>query len=120
MFSLFTSIALVVVGVWIIRLTRGRNPSQRTSIQHIQNLERVNQLLLRSTNDLKEHRAQLLNKVTLLENNRLLDVAVAEDAIKREERAKGALLGVLKQNGCDAEQIAKVMALVDGKDEGDL
>jgi hypothetical protein len=120
MIHLFVSLALVVIGIGIIRRSRHPGGSKRAMRLHIQNLERVNQVLLSCTNDLKEHRTQLLNRMTLLENNRQLDQAVAEDAIKREQRAKVALTAVLKHNGCNEAEITRVIDSVEDKSVEDL
>ena len=50
----------------------------------------------------------------------VLDKMTAEDAIKRETRAKAALRAVLLKDGCSQHDIEMVMAEVDGTEDGDL
>jgi hypothetical protein len=49
-----------------------------------------------------------------------LDRLTAQDAIRRENRAKAALKAIMEQDGCTREAIEKVMSSVDGDEDGDL
>ena len=65
---------------------------------------------------LKKYRSRYNKEAT---GDDKLCMLTAMDAIKREQRAKAALVGVLKESGCNEEQIDQVLLSVDNEEEGD-
>jgi len=105
------------LGIWLIRRFRrpaGPTPEQRLLTQNQQQMARM----------LKDRQAALdVYAETIrtgLKSMDNLEKLTAEDAIKREQRAKAALKAVLVKNGCSEADIENVMASVDGTEDGDL
>ena len=49
-----------------------------------------------------------------------LTASIAEDALRRERRAKAAIWNMLKQQGCTEAQIEDVISTIDNVEAGDL
>jgi hypothetical protein len=106
------SVVMVVVGLTLLRRTSHRGT--RLWAEERSNLLQANLMLTRHANELRQDKQRLAQKVATLEQNRELDRSVAEDAVKREHRAKEGLRAVLRENHCTPAQIEKVMNAVDG------
>ncbi len=55
----------------------------------------------------------------LLEQGRVLDQQLLNDAMARETRAKAALIAILQRQGVDLAGIQTVLDAIDNRDEGD-
>jgi hypothetical protein len=113
MISLSIYVLMVIVGLTLVRRTSHRG--RRLWAEERFHLNRANLILNQRTTELLDEKHILVQKLFTLEQNRELDRSVTEDAVKREHRAKEALLAVLKQNHCTPEQIERVMNAVDGE-----
>lgn len=112
MISFAVSVVMVVVGLTLLRRTSHRGT--RLWAEEKANLDFANRMLTKHSNELRREKQLLVQKLLTLEQNRELDRSVAEDAVKREHRAKEGLRAVLVQNHCTPAQIERVMNSVDG------
>ena len=124
---MLSGIGWILIGLWAIWLARktSRTRQREMALHHELYLER-----LQRTFDQQRHEAKLLiadfrNKVSagretgtprVISLSEELDQMVLTDALKREERAKQALVAVLRRNGLSESQVDDVLKSVDGDD----
>lgn len=116
--SLLVDAILIVVGVCMMRWSRRRG-RERNHTQITRLTSDNQQLSAQNTHGLNDRRA-LVAKMVLMEQNRVLDQAVAEEAMRREMKAKKALKVILQQHHCTQAQIDHVLEGVDSVEIGDL
>ena len=105
-------IVAIAIGLWLMR---------RSSSGHRQQMDHYLGMLDTQLKA-RKHALDIYAEVLQRHQNSLdmLDKMTAEDAIKRETRAKAALRAVLLKDGCSQHDIELVMAEVDGTEDGDL
>jgi hypothetical protein len=116
--SLLVDALLVVLGLSIMRWNSRRG--RWRNLTQITRLIADNERLFRENGCILKDRQALAQKMVVMEQNRVLDQQVAEEAVRRELRAKKALQAVLEKNHCTQAQIEKVMDSVDGVEIGDF
>jgi len=112
--------AMLLAGMWLIRRINRAQPQPRRSgpdpdleyslkmaeLEYQAATQKAEMALL----EIKEREVQSAE-------GRELDRLVATDALHREERAKAALIAVLRTQGCDEGQIESLLKIVDNEPE---
>jgi hypothetical protein len=114
------SSAMIVAGVWLIRrVNRGQGQPGRSSTHpDLEYSLKMAELEYRAaTNKAKLALLDIKERELHLAEGRELDRLVATDALHREERAKAALIAVLRSQGYDEDQIESLLKIVDNEPE---
>ena len=116
---------MVAAGLWLIRRSyklaelnklRATSMDQENKIRAIAADLQRNLDGLRAKYEADEKRLKALLMGNRLTENSELDRLILENALKRENRAKNALLHVLRENRCSEEDIGRIMAAIDKED----
>jgi hypothetical protein len=119
-------VLLFFLGVWIYRSSSYKAQAWETQrvVRGLRTViaeqEKAIQLQQKLITALKETVALQRAKAEAETVTTDLDRQVAADAMRRELRAKAAVVGVMKLQGCDQTQIDEVMNSIDNSQEGDL
>ena len=112
------SSAMIVAGLWLIRrANRGQaQPGRSGPHPDLEYDLKMAELEYQAATQ-KAEMALLEIKERELQSaeGRELDRFVATDALHREERAKAALIALLRSQGCDEEQIESLLKIVDNE-----
>ena len=104
---MLTGLLSILLGVWIIRrVFRSKNTALDVTANYYQ------KQLQDRDNAIKVLETKLKEK----NHNRDLNASILQDAINRENRAKGALAAVLLKFSATPEQIEHVLREVDGSE----
>jgi hypothetical protein len=112
------SSAMIVAGVWLMRqVNRGQAQPGRSGAQPDleYSLKMAELEYQAATNKTKLALLDIQERELHLVEGRELDRLVATDALHREERAKAALIAVLRSQGCNEDQIESLLKIVDNE-----
>jgi hypothetical protein len=112
------SSAMIVAGLWLIRrANRGQgHPGASDTQPDLEYSLKMAELEYRAaTNKTKLALLDIKERELHLAEGRELDRLVATDALHREERAKAALIAVLRSQGCNEDQIESLLEIIDNE-----
>src|SRR5689334_6149722 len=112
------SSAMIVAGVWLIRrANRGQGqPGRPGTHPDLEYSLKMAELEYRAaTNKTKLALLDIKERELHLAEGSELDRLVATDALHREERAKAALIAVLRSQGCNEDQMESMLRIVDNE-----
>src|SRR5579863_9190908 len=113
-------IVMLLVSLWLIRRIGRARHITRPSVPDPDLACRLKIAELKYQTATKNAEIALLKtkpRQLQVAEGRELDQLVTADAIHREERAKAALVAVLRRQGCNQEQIDSVLNMVDNEPE---
>jgi len=111
---------LLVVAMWLCRKTyhAQSRPQRLVPTSDLEyRLKRAELEYQLATNKLEMTLLDLKERELRSAERRELDRLVLEDALKREERAKAAMVSVMQAQGCDENLIQYVLKTVDNEPE---